>query len=499
MLKTAKMFSDHMVLQRNKPIPVWGEAAPGAPVTVELDGSRVQAQANENGHWLAYLPEREAGVGLCLQVRNGQEQQTFHDVCVGEVWLAGGQSNMEYLLGFEKHIDEVLAGKMNPEIRFFNYPQVTYEGQLEDYNYCNDGFWRCCTKAALPYFSAVGYYFALDVQKALDVPVGIIGCNWGGTPACAWMDNRYLEDTDGAVWLREYEEATRDLDLEAYQAAFRANPNNDRTHMLENPFNIKVVKEGLTRQEQLQLVSLIPQQPEPYGPWYERRPGGLYETMLKKVHPYAIKGVIWYQGESDDKHPEKYKTVFSRMIRCWRDLWQEELPFLFVQLAPFRQWLLCYGDQYPTVRESQQWVSKEVPNTWMASIGDAGMQWDIHPKDKLPVGHRLALLARGHVYGEPILCDAPELESAQKQGGQILLRFAHAAGLHKTCDALQAMVGIDASGESREITTARIENDTLILPDCEDICALAFARTGYYEVNLYNAAGIPAKPFEVEL
>ena len=499
MLKTARMFSDHMVLQRNKPIPVWGEAASGDPVTVELDGSRVQAQANENGHWLAYLPEREAGVGLCLQVRNGQEQQTFHDVCVGEVWLAGGQSNMEYLLGFEKHIDEVLAGEMNPEIRFFNYPQVTYEGQLEDYNYCNDGFWRCCTKADLPYFSAVGYYFALDVQKALDVPVGIIGCNWGGTPACAWMDNRYLEGTDGAVWLREFEEATRNLDVEAYKSAFRANPGNDRTHQLENPFNIKIVKEGLTPQEQAQFLAAMPQMPDPNGPWYERRPGGLYETMLKKVHPYAIKGVIWYQGESDDKHPEEYKTVFSRMIRCWRDLWQEELPFLFVQLAPFRQWLLCYGDQYPTVRESQQWVSKEVPNTWMASIGDAGMQWDIHPKDKLPVGHRLALLARGHVYGQPILCDAPELEWAKKEGDRIFLHFTHAAGLHKTCDALQAMVGIDASGESREITTARIENDTLILPDCEDICALAFARTGYYEVNLYNAAGIPAKPFEVEL
>ena len=499
MLKTARMFSDHMVLQRNKPIPVWGEAAPGDPVTVELDGSRVQAQANENGHWLAYLPEREAGVGLCLQVRSGQEQQTFHDVCVGEVWLAGGQSNMEYLLGFEKHIDEVLAGEMNPMIRFFNYPQVTYEGQLEDYNYCNDGFWRCCTKADLPYFSAVGYYFALDVQKALDVPVGIIGCNWGGTPACAWMDNRYLEGTDGAVWLREFEEATRNLDVEAYKSAFRANPGNDRTHQLENPFNIKIVKEGLTPQEQAQFLAAMPQMPDPNGPWYERRPGGLYETMLKKVHPYAIKGVIWYQGESDDKHPEEYKTVFSRMIRCWRDLWQEELPFLFVQLAPFGQWLACGSENYPTVRESQQWVSKEVPNTWMASIGDAGMQWDIHPKDKLPVGHRLALLARGHVYGQPILCDAPELEWAKKEGDRIFLHFTHAAGLHKTCDALQAMVGIDASGESREITTARIENDTLILPDCEDICALAFARTGYYEVNLYNAAGIPAKPFEVEL
>ena len=499
MLKTARMFSDHMVLQRNKPIPVWGEATPGAPVTVELDGSRVQAQANENGHWLVYLPEREAGVGLCLQVCSGQEQLTFHDVCVGEVWLAGGQSNMEYLLGFEKHIDEVLAGKMNPAIRFFNYPQVTYEGQLEDYNYCNDGFWRCCTKADLPYFSAVGYYFSRDLQAALDVPVGIVGCNWGGTPACAWMDNHYLEGTDGAVWLREFEEATRNLDVEAYQTAFRANPGNDRTHQLENPYNIKIVKEGLTPQEQAKFLAAMPQMPDPNGPWYERRPGGLYETMLKKVHPYAVKGVIWYQGETDEKHPEQYKTVFSRMIRCWRDLWQEELPFLFVQLAPFGQWLACGSENYPTVRESQQRVSNEVPNTWMASIGDAGMQWDIHPKDKLPVGHRLALLARGHVYGEDILCDAPEFRDAKKTGNSIEICFAHDTGLNIAGETLQAMVGVLASGERRVLSNAVIQNKKLILRDCADVIALQFARTGYYEVNLYNAAGIPAKPFEVVL
>lgn len=388
---------------------------------------------------------------------------------------------------------------MNPMIRFFNYPQVTYEGQLEDYNYCNDGFWRRCTAADLPYFSAVGYYFARDLQAALDVPVGIVGCNWGGTPACAWMDNSYLEDTDGAIWLREFEDAVKDLDMEAYKAAFRANPNNDRTRQLENPFNIKIVKEGLSPEEQTQLLAMIPQMPEPNGPWYERRPGGLYETMLKKVHPYAIQGAIWYQGETDEKHPEEYKTVFSRMIRCWRDLWQEELPFLFVQLAPFGRWLACESDNYPKVRESQQWVSKAVANTWMASIGDAGMEWDIHPKDKLPVGHRLALLARGHVYGEALLCDAPELEYARKEGDQIILGFANAQGLRIAGQRLQAMMGIDASGEKREIADARVENGALILPNCKDITALQFAQTGYYEINLYNSADIPAKPFEVVL
>ena len=499
MLKAAMIFSDNMVLQRGKEIPVWGEADPGAIVTVVFDGSQVQAVADNHGKWIAHLPPHDAGCGFCLRIISGQEEAVFNNVCVGEVWLAGGQSNMEYFLGFDKHFDEVLAGEMNPMIRFFDYPEVSYEGQLEDYNYCNEGFWRCCTAEDLPHFSAVGYYFAKNLQSALGVPVGIIGCNWGGTPACAWMDPGYLKETDGEVWLREFADAVRDLDVEAYKKAFRANPGNDRTNQLEEPFGIRIVKNTMTPEEQQQLWAGLPAAPDPNGPWYERRPGGLYETMLKKVHPYGIKGVIWYQGETDEKHPEEYKTVFSHMIRCWRDLWQEDFPFLFVQLAPFGHWFDCGSENYPTVRESQEWVSRTVPNTWMASIGDAGMEWDIHPKDKRPVGNRLALLARGHVYGEDILCDAPQFQSAKKMETSIEVCFVHDTGLNIAGETLQAMIGVLASGECRVLSNAVIQNKKLILRDCADVTALQFARTGYYEVNLYNAAGIPAKPFEGKL
>ncbi len=498
MLSIAMIFSDKMVLQREKEIPVWGEASPGAPVTVELDGCRVETTADPSGKWRAVLPPHGAGTGYRLLVTSGAEKRVFQDVCVGEVWLAGGQSNMEYYLGFEKHIDEVLAGEMNPMLRFFDYPEVTYEGQLEDYSYRNEGFWRGCTKEDLPYFSAVGYYFGEKLQKALDVPVGIIGCNWGGTPACAWMDTKYLAGNDGQVWVREYEDAVRDLDVKSYQKEFRASPRNDRTNRM-NPTEMKIVKVGLTKEQQEKLMASWSFTSVPYGPWFECRPGGLYETMLKKVHPYAVRGVIWYQGESDDAHPAEYETVFSQMIRCWRALWQEELPFLFVQLAPFREWLACNGTAYPRVRASQERVSKTVPNTWMASIGDVGMEWDIHPKDKKPVGERLALLARSHVYGENILCDAPELLSAEKADGNITICFSHGEGLHIAGDILHAMIGVDPAGESRDISHAEIRNETLILHGCADIAVLRFARTDYYEVNLYNAAGIPAKPFEVKL
>ena len=498
MLKPAMIFTSKMVLQRCKPIPVWGDADPGAEVTVALDGQKATATADCTGCWKAELPAREAATGCTMTIASGDEEFVCSDVCIGEVWLAGGQSNMEYLLGFEAHYDELLTQPEDTLLRFFDYPEVSYEGQLADYHYCHEGFWRSGTREELAYFSAVGFYFARELRRSQDVPVGIVGCNWGGTPACAWMDPAYLTGTEAEVILQDYARSVEGLDEEQYQKAFRANPGNDRTNMLGDPFAVIGVKNTIPRQEQLKIMASMPQGPEPVGPWYERRPGGLYETMLKKVHPYGIRGAIWYQGETNaDYHPETYTTTFSRMIRCWRDLWQEEFPFLFVQLAPFDKWLGCTGENYPIIRACQAETAKTVPGTWMASIGDVGMQWDIHPKNKLPVGQRLALLARNHVYGEPVPCEAPALLDAMKKDGEITLRFAHGDGLTIRGDALRAMVGVTESGKCRELTHAEIRENTLILPHCQEIRQLKYAWTGYYEINLFNAAGIPALPFEV--
>ena len=497
MLKPAMIFTSKMVLQRCKPIPVWGEADPGAKVTVALDGQKVTATADCTGCWRAELPAREAATGCTMTIASGDEEFIYPDVCVGEVWLAGGQSNMEYLLGFEAHYDELLTQPEDTLLRFFDYPEVSYEGQLADYHYCHEGFWRSGTHEELAYFSAVGFYFARELRKSLDVPVGIVGCNWGGTPSCAWMDPEYLAGTEAEVILKDYAESLKGLDVEQYKKDYLANPGNDRTNQLENPWGVKVVKIGLTRQEQLEWMASAPQLAQPVGPWYERRPGGLYETMLKKVHPYGIRGAIWYQGETNaDYHPETYTTTFSRMIRCWRDLWQEEFPFLFVQLAPFDKWLGCTGENYPIIRACQAETAKTVPGTWMASIGDVGMEWDIHPKDKRTVGNRLALLAQSHVYGEALLCEAPELMDVTRDGDSLVLHFANAEGLHLT-GTLQAMVGFAESGECRELTHAEIRDHALILPHCQEIRQLQYAWTGYYEINLFNAAGIPALPFEV--
>lgn len=500
MLKLAMIFTDKMVLQRGKEIPVWGTSDAGTEIQIEFDGTVSTGYTDAEGKWKILLPQHEAGCGYEMRISSKEESVCLQDVCVGEVWLAGGQSNMEYLLGFEKHYEELLEKEKNPRIRFFDYPEVSYEGQLEDFNYRHEGFWRSCTNEDLAYYSAVGYYFAENIQKALDVPVGIVGCNWGGTTACSWMDPQRLIGTEGEFWIKDFQEAQIGLDVEEYKREFVKNPQNDRTNQLEDPFGVQVVKNTLPREQQLVLMKLGEENPVVIGPYYERRPGGLYETMLKKICPYAIRGVIWYQGESDsDKNPEAYTTVFTKLIENWRDLWGEELPFLFVQLAPFGNWLGCDGVRYPIIRACQETVSKTVPSAWMASIGDAGMRWDIHPKDKLPVGNRLALLARGHVYGENLLCDAPELIRAGKVGSEIEVLLKHAEGLYIKGDKLQAMTGITEDGKECILDCADAEDDKLLIHNCEKIVELRFASCDYYEVNLYNKAGIPLKPFTAKV
>lgn len=510
MLSVAKVFQNHMVLQRNKPLRIWGTADPNTRVMAALDAERVSVYADADGSWMLEFPPRNAGLGCVLHIVSGSEQIKLTDIAIGEVWLAGGQSNMEFHMKFDRGYAAVLAAANFRDIRFFDVPEIAYDGEEDDFDYSQFGFWRKATPEDLGYFSAVAYYFSDRIGEELDAPIGIIGCNWGGTMASAWTDPTYLENTEGDVWLREYEE-TKPLDLSAYEAGFAANPNNNRVILLDDPMNIRTMRDGLSREEQAAFVEQIMamagvadlgEDGPPlmnYGPKSEQNPGALYRHMLKTVAPCSIRGVIWYQGESDDRHSEVYATVFSQMIRCWRDLWGEELPFLFVQLAPFEKWLFASGKTYPTLRRQQELVSKTVPGVWMTTSGDAGMRWDIHPKEKKPIGQRLALLALGHVYGRDLLCDAPELLRAEKRDGDIHLYFDHADGLYSDGDLFEALELLDANGKRVTADEAVLDGDTLILRGCGGAATVRYAQTPFFTAKLFNAAGIPAKPFETNV
>ena len=497
-IKPAMIFGSRMVLQRRKPVRIWGTCTEELPLTVRIGETSTEAYPG-NGRWEALLPPMEACEGAELVISCDKETIRFTDVSIGEVWLAAGQSNMEFYLRYDTGRS---SAKENPHIHMFDYPEVAFEGQLEKGEYSDYGFWRTCTEENLDYFSAAAYYFAMRIYEKYQIPIGIVGCNWGGTPACAWLDPEYLKNTAGEVWLRDYETALEGLDLQAYEEAYEKDPSHYRQKPFEDRLN-EALMYGVSQEEFMKIIQEMIDRENaallPMGPRSERRPGGLYSTMVRKTAPFSVRGVLWYQGESDDLHPEAYDVVLEKLIRCWRDLWQEELPFLIVQLAAFRYWDPSKKDCFPMIRRAQDQVSSRVPGVWMASIMDTGLENDLHPKQKRPVGERLALLAMGHVYGENILCDPPECAEMKVQPGKIILAFAHAGnGLYIAGDNLTALE-VDIDGVPIEDIQAEVSGNRLILRSDrltpERMVRVAFAETDFCKVNLYSSADLPAKPF----
>ena len=525
MLKTALLFQDHMIVQHGKRVSVWGEASPGAKVTVTMQGKTAEAMADAEGKWKVVCEPFHVSFAEEMVIVSEREHITLKDVQAGEVWLAGGQSNMEFHMRYDSDMAEEKKHCANDAISFFDYPEVSYVGQINEADYKkNYGFWRKAEPQQLERFSAVAYYFAKELQNRYQIPVGIIGCNWGGTPACAWMPCDAVAKGGGQVWLNEYTEAVKDLDVEKYAEDFRKNPGSYQTDLLGNPFTelgmtccsieeltAKLMEMGIDLTE-TDLSCFTAQT----GPMDPQRPGGLYESMVCQVAPYALRGVIWYQGESDgDRHPETYRTIFPELIRSWRALWDEELPFLFVQVAPLDEWMqMSKGEPYVQIREAQQFTTDTLENTGMAVITDAGLEHDVHPKKKQPVGHRLALLAENLVYGEDILCEAPTLTKVETADGKLTLTFENTgAGLYlsetvpggqtvgaKHLGGLQVFQnGIELNAKNME-TFASGNQVTVISEEIRGGAdtEVRLACKGWYLVNLYNSADLPARPGRVK-
>ncbi len=451
------LFTDHMILQRDKCIAVFGTGTDNTELDISLHNTDnsgilplntclspafvVSSAASSvsvkttihNNSFLAFLPPCPAGGPYILKVSDGSDTVYFKDVLLGDLWLAGGQSNMEFELrrsdDYEALINEITEASSHPKlttdtsekfpdyekIRYYFVPHIAYEDKDSENRY-RSSKWQLCTAAAVPDWSAVALYFARRIQPEVNVPIGIIDCNWGGTSASAWMDketlaldsdtNRYLQDYSKTTSGRTEEEYLAELDdyiaySEIWEAkkteCYRQNPETDWAEILRLC--------GPCRW------------PGPMGFRNEFRPSGLYETMLQKCVPYTLKGVIYYQGESDEHHPDIYYKLFRSMIAVWRrDFMDESLPFLFVQLPMFKNRTDPDYDTWAVLREAQQKVCDTVENTGMAVILDLGKYNDIHPTEKLPVGERLALLALYQVYrkiSDPLQVFGPMLSSCR--------------------------------------------------------------------------------------
>lgn len=520
MLKLPLMFQDHMVIQRDKKINIWGTAPANQNVVVTMQDQAFSVLADDSGKWQMQAGPFRTSFHESMEISCADEKIVINDVQVGEVWLAGGQSNMEFCMRYDADLESEKKEKPDDSLRFFDYPEVSYVGQIEEADYGKHyGFWRKADPEDLDRFSAVGYYFAKDLRKKYQIPVGIIGCNWGGTPACAWMPKDAIIEGGGQIYLQEYDAAVKDLDLQAYDERFKNNPGSWKTDQFSDMIGDMLLK-GCTMEEfgrkiaelgadlsKLDPADFTPQM----GPKNEQRPCGLYGSMLKQVAPYSVKGVIWYQGESDgDFHPELYQGLFPALIRSWRELWKEQLPFLFVQVAPLEQWMQSTGTSFIPIRSAQQYTADTVPDTGMAVITDVGMQFDIHPKKKQPVGHRLALLAENKVYHDDVLCEAPVLSNVQVQEGKVIFTFENAGqGLYLAEKLPYGQTvekghfgGLQIFQDGCELDDKKLrasaKNNQVIISG-EEIHADAdtevkIAQTGWYLVNLYNSADIPAAP-----
>ncbi|HEY4989287.1 MAG TPA: sialate O-acetylesterase, partial [Opitutaceae bacterium] len=368
----AALFQDHAVLQSDKPVPIWGRAAPGEHVSVGFAGQRVGTTAGPDGRWIVVLtPLAANATGADLTI-TGKATVTLHDVLVGEVWLCSGQSNMEFAVdggGPLNRVDNAAAEVADarfPLIRQFKVAPLASIRPLAD----TSGAWKACSPETVGAFTAVGYFFARDLFQRLGVPIGIVNCTWSGSPIESWMSPVAL-------------------------AAFPGYSNGHAAGAL----------------------------PGPVDPWI---PSSLFNGMIHPLLPYAIRGALWYQGESNVGRAAAYGAQFPAMIKAWRSHFGEgDFPFFWVQLANFAPPREAAGDRLAFLREAQS-RALALPGTGQAVAIDIGEPGNIHPRNKQEVGRRLALIAKANVYSIPVDFSGPVFSQSETEGGSVRVRFQFA-------------------------------------------------------------------------
>lgn len=501
MLKFADVFQNNMVLQRHKPIKLFGMADENCTAEVFINNKKVTEAEIQKGKFTITLPEQNELENAEFKIiTSAGDNVVFKNVDIGEVWLAGGQSNMEFLMKYEELFDTEVENCTDDHLRFYNVPQYSFVGEEKEGFKEQSGHnkWHSANPDDLWCFSAAGYYHAKKLRSELGVPVAILGCNWGGTSASAWMDIETLQnDPELSVYcddFAQYENKSPDYADKEYRNRWISYRKFSRWAN-----DMILYGYGDRLDVRLSCAFINSFRPKNIGMGWQsfQRPAGLYEMMLKRVIGYTVKGVIWYQGESDEHRVELYSKLFSTMINRWRSDWNDNFPFLFVQIAPFAP-----GKQYPELRRQQEIVEQTIQDAYMVTISDIGMKLDIHPKNKHDVGYRLALKALGKVYGKEVVCDAPYAHKAETDGNNIILHFANCEKLTVKGDKLNDIKLFCEDGRVK-INSCSVSGNTLILKTenakVKNRIRAEFAWTPYHEVNLYNEADLPAKPFKLDI
>jgi sialate O-acetylesterase len=466
-----------MILQQNSKVALWGWAQPGEKVTITNTWNNQSATVTTgaSGKWLTYIKTTKAGGPYQLRFK-ASNAITVNNILLGEVWLASGQSNMEFFIGKMPNPsyngvinhDEVMKDAEHPDIRTIDVPNKVADEPQDDFH----AEWKICSAKTVDTFSAVAYFFAREINKATGFPVGIINATWGGTPAESWTKKEVLQsDSD----LNEI--------LIRYQKALDVFPEENEK------FKATLAK---WREDTSKTKGAAPR--APMGPNHNQSPYKLYNGMIVPIEPYTIKGVIWYQGENNAQRAYQYRKLFPAMINNWRSDWNNpKLPFYFVQISPHRS-------QNPEIRDAQFYVYRHVPYTGMAVTTDNGDSLNIHPRNKELVGKRLSLWALHNEYGKKnIIVSGPLYKSMQIEGDKIRIYFDFDQGLTAKDGALREFT-IAGDDQNFVPAQARIEGHTVVVwsDEVKHPKAVRFAWKNVPHPNLYNEAGLPASPFRTD-
>ena len=534
------IFGDHMVLQRESAVPVWGWADPGETVTVSSGLQSATATTGDDGKWKVLLGRLETSTKPIEVTVAGKNTIILHDVLVGDVWLCSGQSNMEFGITNDNTAKETIAQADQPLIRLFVVPKMVAPQPADEIGKAPElqGSWQLCTPDTISKdglwggFTAAGYYFGRNIQQTTGKPVGLIESCWGGTPAQSWTS---LEGLQTAPELKHHADAaekysaTFQQQMEAYPAALENYKAELEKWNQENKEAVDTFNAAMTQwkadaqQAAAENRPTVPPKPAPLkspkapeAPNQARNtPTGLYNGMIAPLVPYAIAGAIWYQGESNAGQAVEYRTLFPAMITDWRKQWgQGDFPFLFVQLANFQARKPEPGDSAWAMLREAQLKTLELPSTGMAVAIDLGEATDVHPRDKWDVAERLALAARYIVYDEKIAYSGPTYQEMKVEGSKIRIQFDHVEGglvigvppahFHpgeaRTPEAeLQGFAIAGADGKF-VWAQAKIDGKTILVSSdaVPQPVAVRYAWADNPAANLYNKAGLPASPFRTD-
>ncbi len=465
------VFGDHMVLQQQSPVPVWGWADPGEEVTVTAEGAEGQRSqrkmtAGADGRWSVTLDPLKAGGPVELTVA-GKNSRTIKDVLVGEVWIGSGQSNMAFTMDRAVDAAAEIAAANYPKIRLFSVKRTTAAEPQTD---C-EGSWSECSPETAKTFSAVAYFFGRELHRTLDLPVGLIHTSWGGTPAESWTSRPALEaDPD----LRPVPERRDPAAADRSKAKAKNKPGPAKPAV-------------------------------PAGSGNPRAASVLYNAMIAPLVPFAVRGAIWYQGEANAGRAHLYRKLLPAMIRDWRSAWgQGDFPFLIVQLANFKDANPEPADDpWAELREAQAMTLAASPNTGLAVTIDIGEAKDIHPKNKQDVGKRLARIALAKTYGRDVVWTGPVYAAMTPAGeGKLRLTFRPEGG-PPTAKGGGSLKGFAVAGEDRKFVwaDAAVDGDAVVVtsPKVPKPVAVRYAWAGNPEgCNLSNKEGLPASPFRTD-